>query len=177
MATFGEVKKKIAEFHTKLVDKAPVIIAETATEYFKGRFTEKEFDGNPWEPTKREVRRGSLMVRSGALAASVRPSFVSTDQVRISAGGDKVPYARIHNEGGTINHPGGTAWTMVPEAKGSKVLKPVWVTNKKAQETGKKYPRTPPHAITIPQRQFMGDSRELNDMILRNLNKLIQDLT
>lgn len=176
MATFDDVRKRINEFHTQLIDKAPNIIAETATFYFKDRFVEKEFDGNQWAPVKKEPGRGSLMLRTTDLQKSIWPSLVSTDQVRISAGGDKVSYAKIHNEGGTINHPGGTAWTMVPEKKGSDVLKPVWVTNAKATASGKKYPRTKPHPIIIPQRQFMGDSKELNDIILRNINNLIQDL-
>ena len=96
--------------------------------------------------------------------------------MQISAGDYKAPYAQIHNEGGIIQQPGGTAWGMVPESKGSEVLKPVWVSNAKARETGKKYPRTKPHSIPIPQRQFMGDSAELNDIILNRINELISKI-
>lgn len=77
----------------------PRIVAEKATAYYKHRFTTKEWDGTPWPPAKKPPARGSLMVRSGALVNSIRPSLVSSTKVIISAGSGKVPYARVHNEG------------------------------------------------------------------------------
>lgn len=177
MATFEQVKAYISNLNREIMEVVPNIIAETATEYFKDSFSRKEFNGVAWTKTKQPVQRGSLMVRSGALVSSIRPSLISPDQVRISAGGPKAPYAKVHNEGGTINHPGGTAWTMIPEAQGDKVLRPVWVSNTKAAATGKKYPRTAPHQIPIPQRQFMGDSAELSQKMIDRINNLIQSLT
>lgn len=173
MATFEEVKKRIAAQNAAILKTAPHIIAETATEYYKERFSTKEWAGNPWAPTKEHNPRGSLMVRSGALVSSIRPSVVSEKEVRISAGGPKVPYAKIHNEGGVINHPGGTAYTMI---KKGEVLMPVWVSAKKARESKKKYPVTKPHEIPMPQRQFMGNSPRLNKVIIDRINKFINQV-
>jgi hypothetical protein len=64
----------------------PAIVAETAVMYFKQRFRTKEWDGTPWPPTKRPVKRGSLMVRTGKLVNSIRPKKVTKTEVVISAG-------------------------------------------------------------------------------------------
>ncbi|SDG32200.1 Phage virion morphogenesis family protein [Pedobacter terrae] len=80
----------------------PNIVAETATEHFKERFIQKNWDGEAWKPyknPKREPKKGSLMMRSNNLMMSVRPSLVTSSRVRINAGSAKVPYARTHNEG------------------------------------------------------------------------------
>src|ERR1700748_2632276 len=96
-------RKIIADYFAKLEDmirtQVAPIVAETATEYFKESFTTKSFDGVAWPQVKRPVARGSLMVRSGMLVSSIRPSVVEADRVVISAGSSKVPYARVHNEG------------------------------------------------------------------------------
>ena len=54
------------------------IVAETATEYFKGSFRRKAFDGVPWKAAKRPKKRGSQLIASGALMNSIRPSHVCT---------------------------------------------------------------------------------------------------
>lgn len=61
-------------------------------------------------------------------------------------------YGVLHEKGGTIAHPGGTAYRIV---KG----RAVFVSNEKAKayftKTGKELPRTKPHSITIPKRPFL----------------------
>ena len=173
MATFEDVKRLISTQTAQIRERVPQIIAETATEYFKQRFTDKEWEGEPWPETKRPNPRGSLMIRSGALVSTIRPSLVTASEVRISAGGPRVPYAQIHNEGGIINHPGGTPWTMIKEGD---VLQPVWVSKKRTQQTGRKYPVTKPHPIPMPKRQFMGDSARLNDLMIERINNYINSL-
>lgn len=61
-------------------------------------------------------------------------------------------YGLLHEFGGTINHPGGTAYRMV---KG----RAVFVSNEKAKayfaKTGKELPRTKAHSVRIPKRPFL----------------------
>jgi len=83
----------------------PNIVAETATEFFQDRFKTQEWDQVPWQPlqpkyaAKKTRGKGKILTRSGLLQRSIRPSIVRPEQVRISAGNSRVPYARIHNEG------------------------------------------------------------------------------
>lgn len=86
----------------------PNIVAETATEHYHERFLpqHKDWNGQKWAPygmyakkKRPEPTRGSLLYRRGWLQQSIKPSHISPTRVTISAGGGRVPYARVHNEG------------------------------------------------------------------------------
>ncbi|QNK63959.1 phage virion morphogenesis protein [Pedobacter sp. PAMC26386] len=152
---FNELNGKLKSF--------PNIVAETATEHFKERFIKKDWDGTPWPAygnPKREPKRGSLMMRSQNLMMSVRPSVVSAQLVRINAGSMKVPYARIHNEGGRIR---GVRYVRAHHngnfmGKGKRV---------QIQEFSRKVD------YVMPKRQFMGKSKQLLSLIkTRAINHL-----
>jgi len=169
MATF----KEIDDFFDKLTEsffkeQVPKIISENAIIFFKDRFKTKEWDGEPWPPQK--IKRGQLMVKSSALVNSIKEKSRSSERVIISAGSDKIVYARIHNEGGEI--------PITP-----KMRKFFWAMHyneagddKKANTPWKGLALTRKKTITIPMRRFMGPSPKLNDFLfdaLRNaFNKL-----
>lgn len=96
---FSELENYLTTLPDQILDEAADIVAKTATSYYKQRFTEKSFDGNPWAPAKVPRRNGSLLIDSGNLLNSIRPAYIGRDKVVISAGSDKVGYAKAHNEG------------------------------------------------------------------------------
>ena len=100
----SELQTYLKSLPEQIKKNAAQIVAVTATEYFKDSFHRKSFNGRPW-PQGRPKRKGSLLVASGALMNSIRPSHVSEDRVVISAGNQKVQYAQVHNEGfvGNVN--------------------------------------------------------------------------
>ena len=68
--------------------------------------------------------------------------------------GSRLPYAAIHEYGGTINHPGGTPFFI----KGGELI----FVNKKNPRAAK-LPKTKPHSIPIPARPYMAPAlQELN---------------
>ena len=76
---------------------------------------------------------------------------VKTGKKMQRAVGTDVKYARIHEKGGIINHPGGTDYIVTDDG-------PRFVTKEKAVELrlkGKWVGKTGPHQITMPQRPFM----------------------
>lgn len=138
----------------------PGIIAETGVEYFKERLIQKNWNGIPYAPyknKKKEPSKGSLMMRTNNLFSSIRPSMVTAERVVISGGGPKVPYARIHNEGGRV--------------RGIQYVRPYTHPNL----LGKGRKQVQGHArkvdFTIPRRQFMGNSVALNERILERLKR------
>lgn len=142
----------------------PQVVAETATEYYKERFKTQEWNSKPWPALSKKYAanktrgKGRILTRTGALQASIRPSTVTADQVVISAGNSKVPYARVHNEGLRI--------------KG--VAKVRGYTNSNFMGKGKKQkikPHTRNYDIQFPRRQFMGHSRTLNRILKDRLIK------
>lgn len=63
---------------------------------------------------------------------------------------DVVPYARIHEFGGTINHPGGTPYFIGADGKAKFVSK----------AAGAGLPKTKPHPIEIPARPYITPAME-----------------
>lgn len=169
MGDFETLRRKIAAASERMRLNGTRIIAETATEYYKQRFTDKEWNGTPWPEAKNPPSRGSLMVRSGTLVSTIRPARVTPTEATIRAGSPRVPYARIHNEGGTV--------TQKPTPKQRRFL---WAQAYAAGTDGEPAPRWKYAAISkeltipIPQRRFIGKSVELNRRIVTRLAALIQ---
>ena len=94
--------------------------------------------------------RPGLRVQTGRLRQSIHARAFGKASVRI---GTNLIYARIHEFGGTIRHPGGTAY--FPLAEGGEVR---WISNKEADRFAAKrifFPRTKPHNIRIPRRSYL----------------------
>jgi phage gpG-like protein len=178
---YKDLDSFIASLELKIRMIVPNVVAETAVEFFKERFQTKEWDGNPWPQTKRVVRKGSLLVRKSELVNSIRPSLVAFNKVRISAGNENVPYAKVHNEGGTL-HPKVTpamrrwAWAQaykagMTSAKSAteKGLNKSTFNQGKSEEINfyRRLAMTKKTQldIVIPMRKFMGHSDRLNEKI------------
>lgn len=159
---------KLNVFFGQLDDKFkrvfPNMVAETAVEHFKENFKTKSFDGKPWPAFKnkaREPRRGSLMMRSNALFASIKPKLVTAERVIISAGGSRVPYARVHNEGGAILHkPRQVIITHKVHTRGKHKGKTLFAKNNQNASYSQRATRGA-YTQNMPQRQFMGKSQML----------------
>lgn len=167
MATIKDLQQKISGLEHNLKKDVPKLIAHTAAKHYKARFeaNNKDWNKTPWPNTKQPVKRGSLMMRSGNLQSSIRPLVVNPDRVVISAGSNKVPYAQIHNEGGTIQRNITVtpkmrkfAWAKFYETEDSK-WKGMALTKKTSIA----------QTITMPKRQFMG----MNDQLLNEMDKQI----
>jgi phage gpG-like protein len=164
--TYQQAIAQLRKMPQHVQKKAMIVVAEKATAYFKSRFSQKSWNGIPWPPAKKPPTRGTLMLRSGKLMSTIRPIMVSATRVRIRAGSPQVPYAQIHNEGGTINHPGGTPYFV-------KDGKAIFVSKKTAARLNgifhKPLPLTGKHKIPMPKRQFMGYSPEVKRVIMQAL--------
>ncbi|ROI02887.1 hypothetical protein EGH90_12390 [Kaistella haifensis] len=153
-------------FMRRLVNRSGVV----AVNFSKERFVRKDWlDGNSrqtWEKRKRKDK-GSLMVRSGRLKRSIRKMSEGDYFVYI---GTDVPYAKAHNEGGEI--------TKTVNVRSHKRKKTTHAsvnlrTRKKSRKrvatgetyTVKSYQRK--MNLTLPKRQFIGDSAALAKRIER----------
>ena len=82
---------------------------------------------------------------------------ISARKVAITAGGDRVPYARAHNE----------------EFSGSVVVPSHSRTGRK----GKQYVvKQHTRKALIPRRQFLGESRELNRILKKDIGLLFKNI-
>lgn len=154
---FNDLSNYLTSLPNQILDEASLIVAEAAIEYYMARFKEKAFDGNPWAPAKVPRRNGSLMIDSGELLKSIVPAYIGRDKVIISAGNDKVSYAQVHNEGfiGSVTVPAHVRET---------------------QKYGNVNVKGHTRQVNIPQRQFMGESDELANIIHERIEKAINKL-
>jgi phage gpG-like protein len=96
-----------------------------------------------------------LHVRSGALRRSIFETVDTSGPVvtgQVFSSGD-VKYAAIHEFGGTIHHPGGTAYFIDKDGGLA-----VFVSNQ--NPLAATLPRTAPHEIPIPARPYMRPALE-----------------
>jgi phage gpG-like protein len=153
---------------------APREIANTALNHFKLGFRTEGGQTNAskggWPPRKyktkqdrRTRRKRNLLVQQGTLKRSIRKLQVSLRRITIGSRG--VPHAEIQNEGGTIQHPGGTPYIMTSAG-------PRWLKKDGNYPPGVRF--TKPHPIQIPQREFIGPSDELERKIRRIINKWLK---
>lgn len=143
------------------------VIGVEAVKHFKSNFVNEGFDGNKWAARKTKVRinkktltgQGSGDHLSDSIDYKVEgnTTIIYTDKV----------YGQIHNEGGEI--------TVTPKMK-----KFFWAKSIEAKEAGDADAQEQykwmalSKTITIVQREFMGESSQLNEKII---NKITRDLT
>ena len=91
---------RICDNIERAVHLIPNKAAVIAVNFSKERFVKKNWLDNrehPWRKTKK--RKGSTLIKSGRLKRSIRKVHVGADYAIV---GTDVPYARINNDGGTI---------------------------------------------------------------------------
>ena len=152
-----------AKFEHQMETAVPNIVAETATEFFQDKFKTEEWDGQPWKPLgakyagKKTRGKGTILTRTGKMRNSIRPSEVNANKVVISAGSAQVPYAKAHNEGMRI--------------RGISYVKPYTHPNLLGKGRRQVQGHTRKYDWRMPQRQFMGGSKFLNEAIITRLSK------
>ena len=160
----------------------PVKIAATAEKWFKDSFRNQGFTDwglQPWRGTLKGKKNRfdapsmGILIGTGRLKNSIRIAQASGGMVEIVAGNQYVPYARLHNEGGR-----GIGKVTVGSHK-RKVVRSMKVssTSLKTRKTTTRrrgvvmdYTTVKAHTRDLskyPQRQFMGNSRMLNEQIDR----------
>lgn len=189
-----EIQKRIErikdDIQREVSDRLPRKVAVVAVNHFKQNFRDAGWrdDGlHPWKTTRRQREGGPdakytpLTSRRDHLMRSIQYS-AQPGQVTIS---NPVPYAAIHNEGGTVNtHPTVTkrmrkfAWAKVYALAGvkGKGKLPKQLSAKAAKWRALALTKKDKLNISahIPQRQFMGDSKELKLKINKIINESIK---
>jgi phage gpG-like protein len=141
----------------------PKVIGDEAVNHFQSNFPEQGFDGQKWPKRKRDKTPGrAVLIKSGRLRRSIRLRKANFTTIKIAT---DVPYAKIHNEGGTINHPGGSR--VLHFKKNKRSGKTSFSKSKSA--TYAQRVNAGPYQIHMPKRQFMGSSRKLDKKVLKIL--------
>ena len=181
-----EIEKHAKEIDTLARRKFPVKVAARAEKHYRGNFDRGGFlnNGNhPWKITQRQMSgRTDAGAQYGPLLSErkhLQSSVIGISSPYKAKVYNDVPYAAIHNFGGTFTiHPAVTpkmrrfGWAKYREAGGkdnpeaSGKWKALALTKKKQLSI----------KITIPQRQFIGRSAELETGIWDDLDKELETI-
>lgn len=163
------ISEKLAEL-VKVYKTLPRKIAVTAVNFSKENFKRQGWLDNGLQKWVLRKKRGArktdnraVLVKSGRLRRSIRATSVTDSQIII---GTDVPYAQIHNEGGTGE---------VTQNVGAHTRKEHSRSGRKVQAaTVRAYTRK--RKLNVPKRQFMGPSQALNKRVERLIKKEFDDV-
>ncbi|MCH4829797.1 phage virion morphogenesis protein [Flavobacterium columnare] len=156
-----------------------------ASQHFDRNFERKAFFNQKWPTTSMRNRRGSLMMRTGALRRSIRSNVQGSQIVWKSS----LPYAAIHNEGGEIivtEKMKKFFWAMYYKSSGAilfNVKKKAMANTERnrklsteaeqwkalaLQKTGEK--------MKIQKRQFIGEHPIVKEIVIRVVNNNLKEI-
>ena len=144
----------------QFTDKTLKDIEVKATEMFDRNFEQQGFFGTKWKDRKNGNDDRAILMGVGRLRRGVKTPKRNGNTIVWNF---DVPYAKIHNEGGTI--------------KATQNVRPFTRTVKGKEQKVKAFTRSV--NIKMPQRQFIGDHPQLRQamevIVNRNAKKLIDD--
>jgi phage gpG-like protein len=154
-----------ADIKKAVQDIIPEKVKQIGLKHFDDSFKSQGWEGTAWAKRKRETRRTrgkALLISSGRLRRSIR-GVSSPNKVVFST---DVPYAQIHNEGGTIQRSAMSRLYLQNRATKGK--------NKGRYSYGTKRGRgltIGAYSVKMPKRQFVGISTKLNNDIITMIEK------
>jgi phage gpG-like protein len=159
-------------------------IGYIAEQFFKASFRKQSGDGKSWKPRKWNPpgKQRAILMNTGKLRDNIKSTSTSSKAI-IS---NRLPYAAIHNDGGTITiTPKMRAffWAMffsVMEGAKNKSGNASSLA-KASQLKSKALPwlylaKHKGNTLTIPERPFIYHSKDLNAKIDRYIDKFIKDI-
>lgn len=175
-----EVRKKGAELRNYATNRFPTKAGNIALRFVNGNFRAQGFQGSTFKKWKANKRKSTILIKTGKLRAA---NYFTTQPGQATII-NKMPYAKVHNEGfnGTVsvkahsrNRYGKTkVGTGKFTKSGKERLKTM--TMKIGQSTVKSHSRK----VNLPQRQFAptatSKSPVLNNAIIREVAKDINQI-
>ena len=186
------------EVEREVNDRLPRKVGIIAVQHFKQNFRDSGFrDGGlrPWKKSQRELAGGKTAASRYKTLTSARNHLMSSTEAHPGRGEvsieNPVPYAALHNEGGTlVSNPTITpkmrkyAWAMVYKLSGRRRGAP---KGKGAQQPlSEEAQRWKALALTkktklrirakMPKRQFIGESRELKEKVSKEITDSINKI-
>lgn len=144
---------------SRIKKELPEYISTTAVNWFTQSFRKQGFTDAGLKRWQKRSRRNrdtgrAILVKTGDLKRSIRKKRVTFRRMSIQS---SLPYAEIHNEGGTV--------------KGTFKVKEHTRKIRGKQRTIKAHNRTV--NFEMPKRQFMGESEKLNRKTIKLIYKTI----
>ena len=157
----------------------PAIAGQMAVSHFRENFHKSGFVNNSFHPWQKAKREGNKKGAAGEYKTLLSGSANLYNQVKYIPGDYSVliknyaPYAAIHNEGGIIpvtdkmkRYGWYKFYLTLGHKKGDKMPKSI----PEEAEQWRRLALTKKSKIIMPKRQFIGESKELNDKLTNKLD-------
>lgn len=179
MPVYGikNLDKRLLKLRSDLATKLPKKLGQAAETHFRNSFKRQGFTDKalvkwPARAKPPMTRRGkakphTILYNHGLLRNSVRLVRHTWNDIQVVAGGQHVPYARIHNEGGTITK------TVSVRAFDRRAHMAKTKAGMRMRKEAKVRAFTRRMNTVIPKRQFMGDSYVLRQKMRETITKTI----
>lgn len=161
-------EKKVRQYE-RFAQKASSIAGQLAVSFFKDNFRRQGFKDkgvvHPWKKRAKEMPGRNILIGQGRarLRTSIRLERSTANFAVIST---DVPYAEIHNQGGVIRQ------TVTKKQQAY-----FWAMHKRTKNAmWKRMALSAQLTIRIPQRQFMGESSDLNQEIVEEFESRIKNI-
>jgi len=166
---------------TEVVLRLPLIVGNAGVNWVKDSFRIQGFRtvsnfGTAWNPRKDKSRKNAgrdVLIKTGRLRRSYR--VLSYTATSVTIGSDLV-YAAVHNEGLTINHPGGSR--VLHFKSTSQNLKTGKLKGKFSKERKADYAQKVnigAYEIPMPKRQAMPIEGNDSPIFIRDMELIIQN--
>lgn len=158
----------------KIKKDLPLVLSNDALKFFNDSFKKQGWDDNgitKWKKrkTKKDNAGRGILIKSGALRRSIKIKEANFNRIIISS---NMPYSKIHNEGfkGKENVKAHTR-RVFGKVKVSSVS--TRKTRKVQAVIGVQQIDAHTRQMDMPKRQFMGNSRTLQTIQIKKIEKII----
>lgn len=151
------------QLQSKINALMPILINEAVT-WTQNNFKSQQWEGAAWQGRKKETRLSKgkpLLVSRRDLYNAIRALGPN------SFGVIGIPYARIHNQGGTITHPARTRQMTFKKYKAGKFKGKTLFHKNNEKASFSRKAESGAYTITIPKRQFIGNTPELKKHLVQ----------
>jgi len=171
MSEAGEIKKYLQEAVEKVKAKALAILEVEAVKSIKKNF---RHGGRPekWKPVKKKPKKYKLtktLVNTGNLSNVSSVKNEADYSVTLISNPLTRAYARVHQEGAVINHPGRQLKFRKKKSRKTGEVRTVFASSKNKRIS--KVVKGKPYVVKIPARPFMIVPEEDLRKIVRIINK------
>jgi phage gpG-like protein len=175
--SFNEARKislQLQRYKTT-IEGLMTIIGNDAVNHFKGSFRDEGFTDSSlekWKPrkNKRDDKGRAILTKTGRLRRSIIYRKFGSYGIIITS---NVPYAQIHNEGGTIDH---KARRQIMNFTASGKLARTRTRKQRSEVSFAQKVDIKAHQTRIPKRQFVGNSRRLVEKTKAKIDAKIQGI-
>lgn len=147
-------------------------LANAALRWTQENFKKQQWDGKAWPARKKETR----LSKGKPLLTNRRNLYDALQVINDNAiGAIGIPYARIHNDGGTIGHPARQRQLTFKRHKSGKNKGRVRFAKNNTKATFSQKVKTGAYNIPMPRRRYIGNNAAMRQYMIAEAQRWLNN--